>query len=630
MEVNTYNNTNGMKRVRHDSSPQRVEVYETPEKRMRSWSGSAAGDYKEWDVEDVCLFLASRGFGKWQGVFRESKIKGKILEDLTESQLKELEIGPLGERLEILQCIRTLCQSSPDKIKVFNDPIHGHIELHPLLVHIIDTPQFQRLRYIKQLGGSYYVFPGASHNRFEHSIGVGYLAGCLVRALHDRQPELHINKRDVLCVQIAGLCHDLGHGPFSHMFDGRFMPLACPKRNFKHESASVQMFDHLVESNGLEDVMKKYGLCLPEDLIFIKEQIAGPLSSDAKNNASQWPYKGRPEEKSFLYEIVANKRNGIDVDKWDYFARDCHHLGIQNNFDYTRFLKFARVCEVENQKHICTRDKEVGNLYDMFHTRNCLHRRAYQHKVGNIIETMITDAFLKADPYIKVEGSDGNYYTLSGCVDDMVAYTKLTDNIFQQILYSSDPKLSEAREILRKVERRQLYKYVGQTHPNSSIRIKPDEYDMLPSELANSIPQMSTSDVQLNPEDFIVDVIHMDYGMKEQNPMNNVRFYCKADPQKAIKIRKDQVSQLLPEKFAEQVIRVYFKRTDERSLEAAKRYFVQWCMNRDFSKPQDGDVIAPDMTPLKASWVDRDEEDDASGLPTKADLLKTRTKLFDK
>lgn len=55
--------------------------------------------------------------------------------------------------------------------QVFNDPIHGHIEFHPLLIRIIDTPQFQRLRYIKQLGGGYYVFPGASHNRFEHSLG---------------------------------------------------------------------------------------------------------------------------------------------------------------------------------------------------------------------------------------------------------------------------------------------------------------------------------------------------------------------------------------------------------------------------------------------------------------------------
>ncbi|XP_075703066.1 deoxynucleoside triphosphate triphosphohydrolase SAMHD1-like [Rhinoderma darwinii] len=617
------------KRGRCEGSPMQEGCSVTPEKSVKKRCEEAREDYKLWDVEDVCLFLQEQGLGDLQEIFRENEIKGSTLQYLTEDYLKEM-ISSVGKRLELLHSLHRLCQNHPD-MKVFNDPIHGHIELHPLLVCIIDTPQFQRLRYIKQLGGCYYVFPGASHNRFEHSIGVGHLAGCLVRTLHERQPELRINERDILCVQIAGLCHDLGHGPFSHMFDGRFMPLACPQKEFKHEEASVKMFDHLIKSNKLEDVMKSYGLVLPEDLKFIKEQIAGPLPPedeecfDSSQNTS-WPYEGRQEDKRFLYEIVANKHNGIDVDKWDYFARDCHHLGIQNNFDYKRFLKFARVCEIGNKKHICTREKEVGNLYDMFHTRNCLHRRAYQHKVGNIIETMITDAFLKADPHIKIEGSGGNYYTISSSVDDMVAYTKLTDHIFQQILYSSDPKLSKARDILCKVERRELYKYVGQTQPNADTRIKPDEYDKLPADLANSTPQTCKPEIRINPEDFIVDVIHMDYGMKEQNPINNVRFYCKTDLTKAIKITKDQVSQLLPEKFAEQIIRVYCKKTDEKSLEAAKRYFVQWCMNRDFSKPQDGDVVAPDMTPLKASWVSK--EDENSDPEHTFRLCKSRVKLF--
>ena len=73
--------------------------------------------------------------------------------------------------------------------------------------------------------------------------------------------------------------------------------------------------------------------------------------------SQDWPYMGRKQSKSFLYEVVANKRNGIDVDKWDYFARDCHCLGIPNNFDMKRFMKFARVINVKNKRQICTRDK---------------------------------------------------------------------------------------------------------------------------------------------------------------------------------------------------------------------------------------------------------------------------------
>ncbi|KAG9473838.1 deoxynucleoside triphosphate triphosphohydrolase SAMHD1 [Eleutherodactylus coqui] len=619
------------KRGRAEGSPIEEAGYVTPEKLAKRWREAAVEDYEEWGVEDVCLFLQRKGLGELQDTFRENEVKGIHLQDLTEDHLKEMNIDAVAKRLDVLRIVRLLCQNTCPNMKVFNDPIHGHIELHPLLVHIIDTPQFQRLRYIKQLGGCYYVFPGASNNRFEHSIGVGHLAGCLVRTLQERQPDLQINRRDVLCVQIAGLCHDLGHGPFSHMFDGRFMPLARPQEEFKHEAASVKMFDHLIKSNNLEKVMTSYGLVLPDDLIFIKEQIKGPLPPEdeecfSSSQNTSWPYKGRPEDKSFLYEIVANKRNGIDVDKWDYFARDCYHLGIQNNFDYKRFLKFCRVCVVGKKKQVCTREKEVGNLYDMFHTRNCLHRRAYQHKVGNIIETMITDAFLKADPHIKIEGTDGNYYTISGSVDDMVAYTKLTDNIFHEILYSRDPELSKAREILRKVERRQLYKYVGQTQPDGDAMIRPDEYDKLPADLARSIPETSALGISLNPEDFIVDVIRMDYGMKGQNPVNNMRFYCKSDLTKAIKITKDQVSQLLPEKFAEQSIRVYCKKTDEKSLRAAKRYFVQWCINRNFSKPQDCDVVAPDMTPQKASWVSNDDEDNDS--EQRAIVHKRRGKLF--
>ncbi|XP_047669910.1 deoxynucleoside triphosphate triphosphohydrolase SAMHD1-like [Tachysurus fulvidraco] len=484
-----------------------------------------------------------------------------------------------------------LGQKSDRHDKVFNDPIHGHIELHPLLVKIIDTPQFQRLRYIKQLGGAYFVFPGASHNRFEHSVGVGYLAGCLIKTLSEKQPELGITEKDILCVQIAGLCHDLGHGPFSHLFDRMFIPRVRPELKWEHETASVKMFEHLVKENNLEDMMKDYGLS-NKDLKFIKEQIAGPLKPSAQN---KWAYSGRPEEQSFLYEIVANKRTGIDVDKWDYFARDSYHLGLKNIPDYQRFLKMARVCEVNGKKIICARDKEVHDLYDMFHTRHSLHRRAYQHKVTKIIEEMITEALVKADPYILIQGSPGKMYKMSEAIDDMEAYTKLTDNIFEQILYSSNPDLSEAQTIMKNILCRKLYKCVGQTIPKKALNFRALSFKKaLAKEVAKSKPD--DPEFVLKAEDLIISEFGIDYGKKEKNPIDNVYFYCKHNPTEAFQIRKEQVSKLLPNKFSEKHIRLYCKQTAK--LAAAKKYFQQWCKTNNW-KPQDAKLEVQEFTPAK-------------------------------
>ncbi|XP_077937810.1 deoxynucleoside triphosphate triphosphohydrolase SAMHD1 isoform X2 [Gasterosteus aculeatus] len=489
-------------------------------------------------------------------------------------------------------------ESQPSDVPstVFNDPIHGHMEMHPLLIRIIDTPQFQRLRHIKQLGGAYFVFPGASHNRFEHSLGVAHLAGELVRALKRRQEDLDIDDRDVLCVQIAGLCHDLGHGPFSHMFDRKFIPKARPGLTWKHEKASVEMFDHLVEVNKLEPVMREHGLVLPEDLDFIKELMDPKDPEDPKDPKDpkkklKWSYEGRLENKSFLYEIVSNKRNAIDVDKWDYFARDCYHLGIKNNFDYGRCLMFARVCEVDGQKQICFRDKEVEDLYDMFYTRICLHRRAYQHKAANIVETMITKAFLKADGDILFEGSGGQMFKLSETINDMEAYTKVTDNVFEQILNSSSDELEASRKILQDVVCRRFYKCIGQALPT-----KPT--NEMEASWKDGLAQCVTQGVDLNREDIIIDVINLNYGMKEKNPINSVRFYRKDHPDKGFRISKNQVFGFLSEKFTKELIRVYCKKLDSESLEAAKNNFDRWCDHNNFQMLQDE---APEETPVESS-----------------------------
>ncbi|XP_019205772.1 deoxynucleoside triphosphate triphosphohydrolase SAMHD1-like isoform X2 [Oreochromis niloticus] len=483
--------------------------------------------------------------------------------------------------------------------KVFNDPIHGHIKLHPLLVKIIDTPQFQRLRKIKQLGGGYYVFPGASHNRFEHSVGVGHLAGELVKALRAKQleeleqeqepsmdSESLINDRDVLCVQIAGLCHDLGHGPFSHVFDGMFNPQADPKgEKWEHEDASIFMFDHLVNDNNLKPLMNHYGLITEgdneNDLVFIKEMIKGSLKNNSPQNEKL--YKGRNNEKSFLYEIVANKQNGIDVDKFDYFARDCHHLGIQNNFDHRRFIVFARVCNVDGQLHICSRDKEMANLYDMFHTRNSLHRRAYQHRVKMAVEIMIKDALLKAnqDPHFQIKSSEGKTCCLSEAKRDKEAYTKLTDEVIEQILHhdacscsneSTPSSLGEAAQIIERIMSRDLYQLVGEIKLKKEDQEKAEDVTKrLKTELAKAIPKDGKQDENDN---FEVKVAKFDYGKKNEDPISNYTyFYSKFNPTIGFKIPREEVSNLLPECFSEKHIRVYWKRRDDKSLEDAKKCF---------------------------------------------------------
>lgn len=118
----------------------------------------------------------------------------------------------------------------PREFKLIKDCIYEHVQLPMLAIRIIDTPEFQRLRTLKQLGTTWLLYPGATHTRFEHSIGVAHLASQMVRHIALRQPELRISEADVLCVAIAGLCHDLGHGPFSHLFEHTVHHMEATKR----------------------------------------------------------------------------------------------------------------------------------------------------------------------------------------------------------------------------------------------------------------------------------------------------------------------------------------------------------------------------------------------------------------
>eukprot|EP00505_MAST-04D_sp_SCG-Rhode-Island_P006796 Stramenopile-MAST_4_protein_6796 len=111
-----------------------------------------------------------------------------------------------------------------------------------------------------------------------------------------------------------------------------------------------------------------------------------------RDRAGNLKLKLELKDKDFLCEIVANHRNGIDVDKFDYFARDCKHLGIPTSFDAHRLMRFARVLKGPDGKtQIAYHEKEAWNIYELFHTRYNLHKRAYQHRVAHAVEAMLVD-----------------------------------------------------------------------------------------------------------------------------------------------------------------------------------------------------------------------------------------------
>ena len=329
-----------------------------------------------------------------------------------------------------------------------------------------------------------------------------------------------------------------------------------------HEDASCDMFDYMLKtSDGLARAFEKRNLGENKQKL-IKDLIKGKNPASATDNTITEivTVDGKLCSKWFLFEIVANKIYEVDCDKFDYFARDCHNLGMKSNFDHLRYIHNIRILRKDDELHLSPRDKLSFNMYELFHTRWSLHHRACQHKTTNAIEDMITDAL------VLLEWK----YKFSEAIFDMEKYSKLTDSIFYEILRSNDKddKTKKAQEILERVQRRKLYKFYDQFQPAKKVEI-----DGLKA--AEEIASLSEG--RLDPNEIFVNFVDIHYGKKDEDPVESALFH-KKHSEKLYPIRKDEVSRMLPKNFSEQYVYLYGKDlpTGNVKKEISEKCFKSW------------------------------------------------------
>ncbi len=236
--------------------------------------------------------------------------------------------------------------------KILNDPIYGFITVpSPLVLRLIDHPWFQRLRYIKQLGLSHLVYPGALHTRFHHALGAMHLMGLAVESL--RAKGHAITDEESLGAHIAILLHDIGHGPFSHAL----------------EHSLVEGIDH-------EDV----GALVMERL---NKEFDGALDLGIAIFHDRHP-------KHVLHQLVSGQ---LDVDRMDYLNRDSFYTGVSEGvIGADRIIKMLQVVD----DRLVVEEKAIYSIEKFIVARRLMYWQVYLHKTVVACEQMLVQTLRRA------------------------------------------------------------------------------------------------------------------------------------------------------------------------------------------------------------------------------------------
>ncbi len=259
------------------------------------------------------------------------------------------------------------------------DPIHKYIRITDLEKKLIDTEVFQRLRKIRQLAGAHLVYPSAQHTRFEHSLGVMHLAGLAAETLLDKGYITY--KEDVESLRIAALLHDIGHGPFSHLFEEVLSENESKKIN--HEIIGKKIIKETI----IIDILRKYGY----DGDYVCKLSFGE------------------SPKIFYNEIIAGS---LSADIMDYLPRDSFFTGAEyGKIDYYRLISSL---EVLSNGHLGINKSAINSLESMLISRYQMFKAVYFHKTVRAGEVMLLHSLMSADKQLHFS----NF-----CIEEYLDYT---------------------------------------------------------------------------------------------------------------------------------------------------------------------------------------------------------------
>ena len=292
------------------------------------------------------------------------------------------------------------------------DPIHDFIRAYSTEITIIDNPIFQRLRRIRQLSGAHLVYPGAQHTRFEHSLGVMHIAAQAGQVLQEKGI---INSNDIKNIRLAALLHDIGHGPFAHIFE----EVLQRKKKASHEEIGRD----LILKTEIGDVISKSG--------FDKKLITKLAFGDSKFQ--------------FMNEIISG---ALSADMMDYLLRDGYFTGAEHaKIDHKRITQSLDVY----QKKLALEKSALYSFESMMHSRYQMFKAVYFHKTVRAAEVMLLESIRLAYDELGFSNLSWNDYV---CLTDDYVLEKLVS------LPPKTPELKKAKKLAIDYQNRELFKCV--------------------------------------------------------------------------------------------------------------------------------------------------------------------------